>query len=75
MKRRNFIKGTAMAAASTGVGVVSFANETSTPPSNKTKFNLKAQEISQELTQNILTSLINTKDSISQRQGDLGSIK
>ena len=41
----------------------------------KTKFNLKSQEISKELAQNILTSFISTKEGISEGQNNLNSIK
>ncbi len=41
----------------------------------QSKFNLKAQEISQGLTQDILEKVSGTKAGLSARQGDVGSIK
>ena len=39
------------------------------------KFNLKAQELSQELAQNILTKLIETKTTVSEKSMELNSVK
>ncbi len=39
------------------------------------KFNLKAQKLSQELAQNILTKLIETKTKVSEKSAELGSVK
>ncbi len=39
------------------------------------KFQLKSQQISQDLTQNVLTTLSSTKDGLASRSGDVSSLK